>query len=129
MQTAFLPYLLQASGCLAVLYLLYRLLLHRETFFAFNRAFILAALGLSLGLPLFEIPVLPAVQPVGAPGNTGEMAQMHTPAAVLPDPSATKAVEQPARAMRWQTAALFIYLAVRWPCWFVWVAGFSACTY
>ncbi len=111
MQTAFLLYLLQASGCLTVLYLLYRLLLHRETFFGFNRAFILTALGLSLGLPLLEIPVLPAVQATGARGNTGEIAWIHTPA-VLANPPAIKTVPLPARAMRWQTAALFIYLAV-----------------
>ncbi len=45
MQTSFLLYLLQASGCMAVLYLLYRLLLHRETFFSFNRWYILGGLG------------------------------------------------------------------------------------
>ncbi len=56
MQTTFLPYLLQASGCLAVLYLLYRLLLHHETFFAFNRWYLLGSLVLAAVLPLVELP-------------------------------------------------------------------------
>jgi hypothetical protein len=56
MQTAFLPYLLQASGCLAVLYLLYRLLLHRETFFAFNRWYLLGSVVLAALLPRVELP-------------------------------------------------------------------------
>ena len=56
MQTTFLPYLLQASGCLAVLYLLYRLLLHRETFFAFNRWYLLGSVVLAALLPLVELP-------------------------------------------------------------------------
>jgi TonB family protein len=56
MQTTFLPYLLQASGCLAVLYLLYRLLLHRETFFAFNRWYLLGSVVVAAGLPLVELP-------------------------------------------------------------------------
>ncbi len=68
MQTAFLPYLLQASGCLAVLYLLYRLLLHRETFFAFNRWYLLGSVVLAALLPRVELPapvtplyVMPAI--------------------------------------------------------------------
>jgi TonB family protein len=56
MQTTFLLYLLQASGCLAVLYLLYRLLLHRETFFTFNRWYLLGSLVLASLLPLVELP-------------------------------------------------------------------------
>jgi|GEM_PF-264745 len=51
-----LGYLLQASGCLAVLYLLYRLLLHRETFFGFNRWYLLGSVVLAAGLPLVELP-------------------------------------------------------------------------
>ncbi len=59
MQTSFILYLLQASGCMAVLYLLYRLLLHRETFFTFNRWYILGCVGLSAVLPLIELPASP----------------------------------------------------------------------
>ncbi len=78
MKSDFLLYLLQASGCMAVLYLLYRLLLHRETFFSFNRWYILGGLGLSLLLPLIELPdsptplyVMPAIHldPIAAVGG------------------------------------------------------------
>jgi TonB family protein len=81
MKSDFLLYLLQASGCMAVLYLLYRLLLHRETFFSFNRWYILGGLGLSLLLPLIELPdsptplyVMPAIQldPIVAVGGNAE---------------------------------------------------------
>ncbi len=56
MKNDFLLYLLESSSCTAVFYLLYRLLLHRETFFGFNRAFLLLTIGLSIGLPLVELP-------------------------------------------------------------------------
>ena len=75
-----LGYLLQASACLAVLYLLYRLLLHRETFFGFNRWYLLGSVVLAAVLPLVEFatPVslyampaieLDAIAPLRDPGN------------------------------------------------------------
>ncbi|CAA9294938.1 MAG: Ferric siderophore transport system, periplasmic binding protein TonB [uncultured Cytophagales bacterium] len=75
-----LGYLLQASACLAVLYLLYRLLLHRETFFGFNRWYLLGSVILAAVLPLvqFAAPVslytmpviqLDAIAPLRDPGN------------------------------------------------------------
>ncbi|MBC7923528.1 MAG: M56 family metallopeptidase [Ferruginibacter sp.] len=57
MKVEWLTYLLESGVCLAMFYGLYRLLLHRETFFAYNRGFILLAVGLSLVLPLVRLPV------------------------------------------------------------------------
>jgi TonB family protein len=57
MTTTFLNYLLEASVALVVLYAVYELLLKRSLHFRFNRAFILAALGLSVVLPWVELPV------------------------------------------------------------------------
>lgn len=56
--SSFILYLLEASFVLAVLYGVYRLLLSKETFFSFNRFFLLAVLILSLLLPLVSFEVL-----------------------------------------------------------------------
>ncbi len=48
-------YLLRSGACLALFYAFYRLVLMRETFFAFNRAYLLGAAALSLGLPLVRV--------------------------------------------------------------------------
>jgi TonB family protein len=57
MKADLFPYLLESGACLALLYLLYWLLLRKETFFAFNRAFILLAISLSIALPFIKLPV------------------------------------------------------------------------
>ncbi len=49
-----LNYLLEANVYLAVWYGFYRLVLHRHTFFSFNRWFLLAAVVLSFSLPLLQ---------------------------------------------------------------------------
>ena len=49
-------YLLRSAACLALFYASYWLVLRRETFFALNRAFLLAGAGLSLVLPLVRVP-------------------------------------------------------------------------
>jgi hypothetical protein len=49
-------YLLRSAAFLAVFYALYWLTLRRETFFALNRAFLLAGASLSLVLPLLRVP-------------------------------------------------------------------------
>lgn len=51
----FFIYSLKVAFCLAAFYLLYKLLLSRETFFGFNRAVVLGLTGLSLVLPLVQI--------------------------------------------------------------------------
>ena len=48
-------YLLQSSACLAALYLVYWLLLRRETFFTVNRFFLVSAALLSLLIPLIRV--------------------------------------------------------------------------
>ncbi len=54
---AFLLYLLEASLVLVVLYGAYRLLLSKETFFAFNRFFLMGILVLSLLFPLLSFEI------------------------------------------------------------------------
>jgi len=51
-----LSYLLRSAVFLALFYGLYWATLRRETFFALNRAFLLAAAALSLTLPLLRVP-------------------------------------------------------------------------
>ncbi|MEM9832410.1 MAG: M56 family metallopeptidase [Bacteroidota bacterium] len=55
--TSFIVYLLEASVMLVVLYALYLLLLRKETFFSFNRFFLLAIPVLSLVFPLLSFDV------------------------------------------------------------------------
>ena len=52
-----ITYLLQVSGCMAIFYLFYYLLLRRLTFFTINRHYLLATLVLSFVIPLLTIPV------------------------------------------------------------------------
>ncbi len=67
-----IQYLLESAFCLACLYALYWLVLRRETFFQWNRAYLLLAPVLAFALPALHIsivqpaPVL-AVQPGGVP--------------------------------------------------------------
>ncbi|GAB2519344.1 M56 family metallopeptidase [Spirosoma aerophilum] len=51
-----LPYLLIASLYLLLFYGCYELLLRRTTFFGLNRAYLLLSIGLSLVLPVMELP-------------------------------------------------------------------------
>lgn len=51
----FFIYSLKVALCLIAFYLIYKLLLSRETFFSFNRAVLLAIMGLSLLLPLAHV--------------------------------------------------------------------------
>ena len=45
-------YLIEASLCLTLLYGIYRLLLEKETFFTFNRFYLISILVFSMLLPL-----------------------------------------------------------------------------
>lgn len=53
----FFIYSLKTALCLTAFYLIYKLLLSRETFFGFNRAVLLAVIALSLLLPLVRVSV------------------------------------------------------------------------
>nr|WKN39554.1 M56 family metallopeptidase [Tunicatimonas sp. TK19036] len=57
-------YLLEANGLLAILYALYWLLLRKETFFSFNRFFLLAILASSLLIPLLSFDLFPSADSV-----------------------------------------------------------------
>ena len=57
------PYLLKASGLIALFYLAYYFLLRKETFFTANRFFLLAGLGTAVVLPLFYITKIVWVNP------------------------------------------------------------------
>jgi beta-lactamase regulating signal transducer with metallopeptidase domain len=50
-------YLLQVSGCMAIFYLFYYLLLSRLTFFTLNRYYLLLTLVLSFIIPLLTLPI------------------------------------------------------------------------
>lgn len=62
----FFIYSLKVALCLTAFYLVYKLLLSRETFFGFNRAVLLAVIGLSLLLPLVHFSMESA--PAGVAG-------------------------------------------------------------
>lgn len=72
MLASFLLYLAEASFCLAMFALAYRLLLAGLTYFAWNRAYLLGALAASVVIPLLAFPGLavwlanPAVAPTVA---------------------------------------------------------------
>ena len=51
-----IPYIIHASILLSFSFLAYMFLLRQETFFKINRVFLIAALVLSVGLPLLEMP-------------------------------------------------------------------------
>ena len=61
----FFIYSLKVALCLTAFYLVYKLLLSRETFFGFNRAVLLGIAGVSLLLPLVRFTVESAPEPVG----------------------------------------------------------------
>lgn len=61
----FFIYSLKVALCLTAFYLVYKLLLSRETFFGFNRAVLLGMAGVSLLLPLLRFTVESAPEPVG----------------------------------------------------------------
>jgi hypothetical protein len=52
---AFFFYLIKASVCLVLFYLLYKFLLSRETFFRFNRYVLLSGMAICVSLPLIHL--------------------------------------------------------------------------
>src|ERR1700748_73524 len=51
-----IPYLLYVALLLAVCWMFYKLLLHKETFYRLNRLILLSCLGISFALPLIHVP-------------------------------------------------------------------------
>jgi len=62
MESAFFQYLFEASLSLGIVFIVYRLLLHHNLLFVFNRFFILAALALAAVAPLIELPAQATVK-------------------------------------------------------------------
>lgn len=56
---AFLNYLWEGSVCLALMGLFYSLFLTKNTFFSWNRAYLLAAFGIAWVVPALNLPLLP----------------------------------------------------------------------
>lgn len=76
---AFEIYLLKSAAILAVFYLFYRLLLHKETFYGLNRAILLGIGVLALGLPLCAVTIhkyvpVPSALLTSVPVAGGEVA-------------------------------------------------------
>ena len=61
----FFIYSLKVALCLAAFYLVYKLLLSRETFYGFNRAVVLCVIGASLLLPLVHVSTASPTAGVG----------------------------------------------------------------
>ena len=85
--TTLLAYLLQSGLCLASLWLVYRIFLHRDTFFTMNRIYLVSAVILSMVLPLFPFrftfggtltPFMVMLEPVVVtPETISTVAQSH----------------------------------------------------
>ena len=54
----FMIYLLETGICLSLLYLAYWLFLRRETYFNFNRLFLVGSILLALGVPLLHVSIV-----------------------------------------------------------------------
>ena len=110
------PYLTAATGCQAVFALFYRLVLARLTTFGLNRAYLLGALTLSVGLPLVALPVAwaQAIWPVAPATATLLSWQLAAGAS----PAATAATAAPATSFSWPLLVLACYwLGVAYQVW------------
>ena len=94
MLTNFLFYLAEASFCLAIFAITYRLLLAGLTYFAWNRAYLLGALALSVVIPLLAFPGL---------------------ASWLANPAAAPAVAQLPHRLNWQLSQPLAHAAAAPP--------------
>ena len=81
----FFFYLVESSVCLAIFYLVYWVLLKRETFFNLNRFFLVSSVGFSLVIPLIRIS-----SPI-ASRQLFERIYALSPASVTPAAAATQA--------------------------------------
>jgi TonB family protein len=97
--SALLVYLLGSSLCVAVFYIVYRLLLSRDTFFTLNRFYLLGAVIFSLVFPLVPVHWL-------SPEPTSTMILMLEPVMITPD-KVGKALET---HMQWTEILTVAYL-------------------
>lgn len=117
--TVFLTYNLKVAVCIAVFFLVYKVLLSRDTFHGLNRAVLISMVALSFTLPLglitvqrqapqTEIPALPLLEQREdgtAPVSVLPNALPATTVAAAPAPVATAASEKPAG--RWILPAVW----------------------
>jgi hypothetical protein len=88
--SGWLLYLAAATGCQAILALFYWLVLARLSTFAWNRAYLLGALGLSVGLPPVALPAAwaqllwPAAQPAAVALPVWHLGAAGAPATTAP---------------------------------------------
>lgn len=111
MGSGWLLYLAAATGCQAVFALFYGLVLARLSTFGWNRAYLLGALVLSVGLPLVALPTTwaqllwPAALPIAAAPLAWHLGTAGAPATMAPA----------AAGIPWLTVALAGYwLGVAW---------------
>ena len=83
--TAILLYSMKSALVLALLYLPYMLMLRRESFFRFNRLVLLGILGLSLVLPLCNVPGLSLDRQPVVQAAQRQMLELGVPVHVLPE--------------------------------------------
>ncbi len=101
-------YLLQVSGCMAVFYLFYYLMLSRLTFFTINRYYLLGTLVLSFIIPLLTIHVTqyePVIQSVVYLHTIQNLQDHKQVVAILPT-----AAPQP--GINWLQVSKLIYMVV-----------------
>jgi hypothetical protein len=109
--SGWLLYLAAATGCQAVFALFYGLILARLSTFAWNRAYLLGALGLSVGLPLVALPAAWAqlLWPAALPAAVA-LPVWHLGAAGAPATTAPASAD-----VSWLLMALTVYwLGVAW---------------
>lgn len=97
-----LLYIAQSSACLLLFYLFYRLVLHRERCFQYNRFYLLLTPLLSLLIPLLRIPVM-------VPEPVAEVAWVYA----LPASAAVVVEAAPEKSLlsllHWHHALLLLY--------------------
>lgn len=107
-----LSYILQVSACWGIFFLLYALLLSRNTFFSWNRAYLMLTLIISLALPTLEWPAPEApsavalqaayyMQPITIGVQQLEVVVTATPEIASPESNAP--------VLTWRSVLLLIY--------------------
>ena len=89
-----IQYLLESAFCLSCLYLLYRLLLHRETFFQWNRAYLLLAPVIACLIPALHFQIEPVKAPAVVPLPALDLPVLVRQAQAAPQ-AVGQALEQP----------------------------------
>uniref|UniRef100_UPI004048FA10 M56 family metallopeptidase n=1 Tax=Flavobacterium sp. TaxID=239 RepID=UPI004048FA10 len=102
MDTTFI-YFAKASVLLLIFYLIYSLLLKKETFFQHNRFFLLSGILLSLTLPILTFQKIVLVSPAPTQQNVPEM---------ILQSNFTEMVAEPENVWQWEYFVLGFYLLV-----------------